>query len=132
MKKILALLLLAATTLTIAAAGKNKVDVSFDSTVYDFGTVSSASGPVTHRYIMTNDGNEPVVILSVSTTCGCTRPEYPKKPVAPGEKAEIKVNLLPEGQRGEISRNITLRLRSASGAKRNITLRITGDVIPAK
>ena len=55
MKKILALLLLAATTLTIAAAGKNKVDVSFDSTVYDFGTVSSASGPVTHRYIMTND-----------------------------------------------------------------------------
>ncbi len=125
MKKILALLLLAATTLTIAAAGKNKVDVSFDSTVYDFGTVS-------HRYIMTNDGNEHVVILSVSTTCGCTRPEYPKKPVAPGEKAEIKVNFLPEGQRGEISRNIKLRLRSASGAKRNITLRITGDVIPAK
>lgn len=133
MKKILTVLLAAAlATLTLLAAGKAKVEVEFDSTSYDFGTVASSAAPVTHTYVMTNTGTEPVVILSASASCGCTRPEYPKEPVAPGKKAKVKVNFLPEGQGGEISRNVKLKLRSASGAKRSITLRISGVVVPGK
>ncbi len=31
------------------------------------------------------------MINVVRTTCGCTRPEWPEKPVAPGEKGKIGI-----------------------------------------
>jgi len=134
MKKILTFMLFAAAALAGFAAGdKDKVNVEFDSTTYDFGTIGASAEPVSHVYTMTNTGDEAVSIYSVSTSCGCTRPDYPKKPVNPGEKAGIKVKFLPAGQKsGEISRNIRVKLRSASGKKRNITLRISGVVVPEK
>lgn len=114
---------------TFAASGED-VTVKFDATVFDFGTISSGNGPVTHVFEMTNEGTMPVAILSASTSCGCTRPEFPKKPVPAGETAKIKVSFLPEAQRGEIRRDIKLRLKSASGKSRRVTLKIEGVVVP--
>ena len=114
-----------------AKSSKADVKVEFDSTSFDFGTVSQDSGPVTHVFEMTNTGDEAVAILSASTTCGCTRPEFPKKPVKPGGKAKIKVSFLPEGQKGEVSRDIKLKLKSAGGKNRRMVLKIHGVVLPA-
>lgn len=115
------------------AAGKDpgKVDVSFDSMEFDFGTISADSKPVGHEFVMTNNSSLPVAILSASTSCGCTRPEFNKKPVAPGKTARIKVSFIPQGQKGEIHRDIKLRLKSASGKNKRVTLKISGVVIPA-
>lgn len=40
---------------------------------------------------MTNTGNQVLVIQDVTTSCGCTKVEYSKKPVRPGASLELKV-----------------------------------------
>ena len=38
-----------------------------------------------------NTGNVPLVIHGVDTSCGCTRVEYSKQPVRPGEEAKLLI-----------------------------------------
>jgi hypothetical protein len=37
-----------------------------------------------------NIGNKPLVIENASASCGCTVPEKPEKPIAPGEEGQSK------------------------------------------
>ena len=43
-------------------------------------------------FTFTNIGNMPLIISRVQSTCGCTIPKKPEKPIMPGEKGEIKVS----------------------------------------
>lgn len=64
--------------------------IKFDKMVHDYGTVEKGSdGSSTFSFI--NKGNKPLIITNVRASCGCTVPEWPKKPIAPGMGAEIKV-----------------------------------------
>ena len=58
---------------------------------FDFGTIKEADGKVSHTFEVSNTGDMPLVITRVIASCGCTTPEWPKEPVAPGKKAQIKV-----------------------------------------
>lgn len=64
--------------------------IEFDETTYDFGTVQEGE-KVTHMYKFTNSGNEPLIISNAKGSCGCTVPDWPRDPIAPGETGEIKV-----------------------------------------
>ncbi len=67
-----------------------KASIAYDSAFYDFGTVKQ--GVVVKRtFYFTNTGADSLVISDVKVTCGCTVPEWPKVPIAPGGKGEIKV-----------------------------------------
>lgn len=57
---------------------------------YDFGRIPQGK-PVTHVFVVTNTGKEPLVLEDVQASCGCTTPEWSKEPIAPGASAEIKV-----------------------------------------
>lgn len=105
--------------------------LEFESREYDFGTISESHDPVSHEYRFVNTLDEPVAVLSVSTGCGCTRPQYPIEPVKAGGKGVIKITFLPRGQRGEISKTIRVRYRAAT-ARRSATvnLRLQGSVVP--
>ena len=61
----------------------------WEETTHDFGKVAKGK-PVTATFIVKNVSMVPLVITSVKPTCGCTVADYPKEPVKPGEKAEIK------------------------------------------
>lgn len=39
---------------------------------FDFGTVSMKNGTVQHQFRITNEGNDPVVVKKVYTSCMCT------------------------------------------------------------
>lgn len=93
---------------------------------YDFGTVSSSAKPVVHEFTLTNSGSAPLVIISATATCGCTRPTFTPKPIDPGKSGSVKVTFLPAGQAGNINKEIKVKT-NAPGAKR-ITLRLTGHV----
>jgi hypothetical protein len=127
-KKILAILL--ALIVLPAALSAAKPELEFSSKTFDFGTVRESSQPVETEFTMTNIGNEPVAILSASTSCGCSKAEYPQKPVAPGKTAKIKVKFNPAGQHGEINREVKLRIKSAGGKSLRVPLKITGVVVP--
>ena len=77
----------------------------FDRPAWDFGTIRETDGPVTHRFVCRNEGEHPEVILQVTTTCGCTTPRYTRKPILPGEEAEITVTYDPANRPGNFSRN---------------------------
>jgi len=97
---------------------------------YDFGNIREADGPVSHVFTFTNTGDTPLAVISAKAACGCTRPEYSKRPVQPGESATIKVTYLPAGRPGEFTRDVTIRTNAKNAKK--LVLKITGVVIPAK
>ena len=110
----------------IMKAEDNGPVMTFDEKTYDFGTIKEVDGPVTHSFEFTNTGNEPLVIINVNASCGCTRPEYSKAPIKPGKSGKIKVTFNPAGRPGEFSKDIKVRTNEN---KRPI-LKITGIVIP--
>jgi len=59
-------------------------------TAFDFGTIPQGK-PVYHFFEVTNTGKDPMVIVNVQTSCGCTTPEWSKEPVAPGATTKIRV-----------------------------------------
>lgn len=63
--------------------------MALDKVKHDFGKIPQGQ-PATHSFKITNTGDAPLVIKDVRPSCGCTTPKWPKKPIAPGESAEIK------------------------------------------
>lgn len=64
--------------------------VTFDKTTHKFGDLVKGS-PATASFKITNNKTEPLVIVHVGTSCGCTAPVYPKEPIKPGESGTIKL-----------------------------------------
>ncbi|MBO5080574.1 MAG: DUF1573 domain-containing protein [Bacteroidaceae bacterium] len=68
----------------------NVTAVSLDRTTMDFGSFPQ-SEKQERSFILTNTGNGLLVIQDIVTSCGCTKVEYSKEPVRPGETLEVKV-----------------------------------------
>lgn len=130
MKRIaLTIFMLIVSCVVMTAQGKHLL--KFSETAHDFGTVSQKAAPVVHEYEFINTSTEPVAVLSASAQCGCTRPEYPVKPLAPGERGVIKVTFEPLGQVGNANKDVVVRYRGAkASSSQRITLRLTGVVTP--
>lgn len=89
--------------------------MQFTDTIHHFGNVYSGE-EVTHEFIFTNTGNSPLLISSVSTTCGCTIADYPKEPVLPGESGAIKTNYKPSSdQLGYEEKTISVLTNTSKG-----------------
>lgn len=114
-------------SVSIFAADKTKAQIKFEKTTYDFGNVREDGGPVTHEFTFTNIGEDPLTILSARAECGCTKPEYPKKSIKPGEKGVIKVTYNPLGRPGGFTKVVTIKCTGNPG---KINLKIRGSVIP--
>jgi hypothetical protein len=88
--------------------GTNKEPViSFDKKIWDFGTITDGE-VVEHTFRFTNTGTNDLIISNASASCGCTIPEWPKEPIAPGEKGEIKVEFNSNGKKDMVTKDITI------------------------
>lgn len=129
MKKILIISLVAlALPLTVMAKKKGadgEARISFSETVWDFGTIPENKGGVSHEFEFINAGNGNLVILDATAECGCTRPEYPKSPVAPGKKQKVKVTYNPLGRPGSFEKTVTVK---TNGSPKKTRLKIRGIV----
>lgn len=99
----------------------------FDRMAWDFGTIREADGPVRHTFTARNTGNEPVVVVEVSVSCGCLRPEFSRKPVLPGGELRLTVTFDPTNRPGRFDKQIGLFL---AGSKTPVKLMLTGTVVP--
>ena len=126
-KTILAMMAVALCALVAYAAAKAKIN--FEQTSYNFGTIQEAKGPVSHVFEFTNTGNANLVIIDVTAQCGCTRPEFPKQPIAPGKSGKIKVTYNPAGRPGAFDKTVTVK---TYGSPSNVRLKIKGAVTPKK
>lgn len=107
-----------------------KAGVKFETLVFDFGTIRQSDKPVEHSYDFTVTGSSPVAVLYATPSCGCTASDIPRKPVSPGETGSIGVKFNPRHQKGEINKDVRVRLKNGAGKSEQITLRITGIVLP--
>ena len=112
----------------ISGLADNKyAEATFDTKSHDFGTIQEAKGPVSCDFEFTNTGDKPLLIIDAAASCGCTRPEYPSKPIKPGKKGKIKVTFSPIGRPGAFKKSVKIK---TNGRERTTTLRIEGTVIP--
>ena len=56
---------------------------TFDKMTHEFGVVLWKH-PATATFQIKNDGDKPLVISNVTTSCGCTVADWTKEPIAPG------------------------------------------------
>lgn len=66
-------------------------EFKFERETIDYGKIEKGSEG-TRTFVFTNIGKAPIIIKDIKTSCGCTIPEKPTKPIMPGETAEIKVS----------------------------------------
>ena len=96
----------------------------FEKTVIDYGTLKQGSDG-NRIFVFTNVGKAPIIINSVSSSCGCTIPKKPLAPIMPGEKGEIEVHY-DTNRVGPFQKNIYIY----SNAKPNkVTVSIKGRVV---
>jgi hypothetical protein len=95
---------------TQSADGKNNTsspDIKFEEETHDFGRITQGE-KVTFGFKFKNTGSANLIISSANGSCGCTVPEYPKKPIAPGEEAVVNVVFSSEGKSGLVEKSVTV------------------------
>ena len=108
-------------------AEDKQAEATFAVKSHDFGTIKEAKGPVSCSFEFTNTGDKPLLIIDAIASCGCTRPEFPTKPIKPGKKGKIKVTFSPIGRPGAFKKTVKVK---TNGKERTTTLRIHGTVTP--
>jgi hypothetical protein len=83
---------------------------------YDFGNITQEKGVET-IFKFTNTGEADLVISNATGSCGCTVPDYPKQPIAPGETGEIKVSFSPKGRNGSQFKTVSLTTNTQKGTE---------------
>lgn len=126
-RKTIITLIVCALAATGVAAQEERPELVFEPAVWDFGSVREADGPVRHTFTGVNRGDRPLVILDVTTTCGCTVPRFSKRPVLPGDRTEITVSYDPTNRPGTFDKELWIY---SSDRKRIATLTIRGEVVP--
>lgn len=99
--------------------------MTFAESTYSFGTVEEGT-EVVHDFEFTNEGKTDLLISNAIASCGCTVPEWPKEPIAPGGKGKIKASFNSEGRSGQQLKSITI----TANTKDKVEVILKGEVRP--
>lgn len=114
-------------TFLISSGAFAQEKLRFDPAVWDFGTILETDGRVSHTFTAENVGKEPLVILDVVTSCGCTVPKFSKQPILPGAKTDITVTFDPTNRPGIFDKELWVY---SSQREKVATISIRGTVTP--
>jgi hypothetical protein len=92
---------------TTVANTEGAPTMTFTETEFDFGTIKEGE-VVKHTFKFTNTGKVPLVIQNATAPCGCTVPQWPKEPVAPGATGEINVQFNSSGKVGQQNKVVSI------------------------
>lgn len=81
--------------------------MDFESTEWDFGEIEQGDA-VDYAFKFVNSGTDPLIITNAKGSCGCTVPEWPREPVAPGGTGVINVKYNSKGKKGKQNKRVTL------------------------
>ena len=124
---IFAAMMVLAAAIGLSAKNSGKASMKFAEPIYDFGIVKEDGGAVSHEFDFENAGSANLIIYEAKADCGCTRPDYPKAPIAPGKQGKIKVTYNPLGRPGAFTKVVTIK---TNGSPSKVRLKIRGTVSP--
>lgn len=101
--------------------------LKFSETQHDFGVFREEAGRQTFNFIVTNTGNQPLVIQKVTASCGCTTPEWTRQPIAPGGQGKVTAIYDPANRPGVFDKTLTVYTNTKPAST---TLTIKGEVTP--
>ena len=103
---------------------EKQAEIKFEVTTIDYGEVEFESdGKRVFKF--KNVGTAPLIFKRISSSCGCTIPKKPEKPIEPGDFGEIEVEY--DTKRvGIFMKAISVVSNSKNSS---IVLRIKGEVL---
>lgn len=99
--------------------------IKFEEELFEFGEITQGE-KVEHTFMFTNTGEADLIVTSAKGSCGCTVPEWPKKPIKPGEKGEINVVFNSEGKKGRQHKKVTIVANTQPSTN---VIAISGEII---
>lgn len=99
--------------------------LTFEKTVHDFGDITHEDGAQECSFKYKNQTDTTILIYDVKVFCNCTKVEWPRKPIKPGDEGEIKVRYDNEGKPHHFDKGVSVY---TSTGKRPVLLRIKGTV----
>lgn len=93
--------------ITAGSANQPLTSVSFKDSILHKGKIKEGE-MLTVEFEFTNTGTEMLIIKNVTASCGCTIPEKPEEPIAPGNTAKIKATFDSRGRAGMNQKVITV------------------------
>jgi len=105
---------------------KDTTTVQFAETEFKFGTIKEGD-KVEHIFKLKNTGPKSLIIANAWGSCGCTVPDYPKDPIAPGAESQVKVTFNSTGKKGEQHKSVTMQMNTI---RHNEEVFLSGTVTP--
>ncbi|PQL90823.1 DUF1573 domain-containing protein [Apibacter adventoris] len=111
-------------TFILSKAQELKI-TNYENNTIEYGNVSKGADG---KRIITvqNIGDKPLVISSISTSCGCTVPKWTEDPIAPGATGEITVTYN-TANLGSFHKTITVNSNDVNNP--SLALKVQGTVI---
>lgn len=81
--------------------------LTFEKEEHDFGTIKEGE-VVMYDFKFTNTGKTDMIISNARGSCGCTQPEWPREPIAPGKSGVMKVGFNSTGKPGQNKKAVTI------------------------
>ncbi len=103
--------------------------IEFSKETHDYGNIKYDGEPYC-SFEFKNTGDQPLIISNAKGSCGCTVPEWPKEPIAPGAKGSIRVKYDTK-RPGPINKSVTINSNAVNVEGGISVLRIKGEVGPA-
>lgn len=99
---------------------------AFAEESHDFGVINEGT-KAEYDFTFTNTGDAPLIISNAKGSCGCTVPQWPREPIAPGETGMIHVVFDSSGKPGAQTKQVTLNANTVPNTR---VLTITAQVQP--
>lgn len=107
-----------------AVTPENAAAFKFEKEAYDFGQITEGE-KVSYDFRFKNVGKNPLIITEAKASCGCTVPDYPHEPIAPGQEGKISVVFNSTGKSGLQNKVVTI---FANTIPSSTEVRLVGDV----
>lgn len=112
-----------------AILAQSKAKILAPVLTHDFGIIAEESPLVTYVFEIKSVGEAPLVITRVTTSCGCTHPEWTGAPIQPSKSGVVKISYDPNGRPGPFLKTIAVYSNAQQPPYR---LAIKGVVTPRK
>jgi hypothetical protein len=99
--------------------------IQFKEYEHDFGKVTEGE-KISYTFTFENKGESDLIILSASTTCGCTVPKYDTKPIRSGQTGTIDIVFDTTGRSSKQTKTITVKSNASTPV---VILKITAEVV---